>query len=296
MYNLFVTADCDAWDGKPTEFDLLRCLREYTDKALTEKHADISESSVAELLLFPCLFTCEDVCGKPAKVGFLKQVTRRDSRVRIEYVIDADYPEISTSDLSDLRWDLDIQEWEMNRTHWALKKIDLHAVLAHANIQGITPPDKSAPVDVTEATFDVALSFCGEYRPYARAVADRLSLVLGRQRVFYDEYYKAQLARPNLDVLLQGIYRERSRLIVACLCAPYQEKDWCGIEFKAIREILKERGDSKVMYVRHDAGHVDGVFSTDGYIDANLHTPIEVSNLILERVRIDERKELREGC
>lgn len=149
----------------------------------------------------------------------------------------------------------------------------------------------SQPIDVTAATFDVALSFPGENRPYARAVADRLSQVLGRNGIFYDEYYKSQLARPNLDILLQDIFRNRSRLIVVFLCEAYQSKDWCGIEFKAIREILKQREDAKVMYVRCDEGNVDGVFSTDGYIDAKKHTPIEVAELIVERVRLKAKWE-----
>jgi len=28
-----------------------------------------------------------------------------------------------------------------------------------------------------------------------------------------------------------------------------------------------EKGITKIMYIRLDAGHVDGVFQTDGYID-----------------------------
>ena len=291
MYNLFVTFDCDAWDGTPTKFDLSRCLHDFTEDPLKAKRAQLSGSSFTELLLIPCLFACERSCDKRAKVGLLNRVTKRGTWVRIEYIIDANYPEISMSDLSRLAWDLDIGDWEMNRTHWALKDVDLHTVLSHANIPGINQKDSGEPIDVTVATFDVALSFPGENRSYARAVADRLSLLLGRQRVFYDEYYKSQLARPNLDTLLQDIYRNRSRLIVAFLCTAYQTKDWCGIEFKAIRDILKQRDDSKVMYVRHDAGHVDGVFSTDGYIDANMHTPIEVADLIIERVRLKTRNE-----
>ncbi len=80
---------------------------------------------------------------------------------------------------------------------------------------------------------------------------------------FFEDYYKSQLARPNLGAILQDIYRNRSRLVVVFLCKAYGLKDWCGIEFRAIRDIIKQREDTKVMYVRHDAGHVDGVFSTD---------------------------------
>lgn len=290
MYNLFVTADCDAWDGTPVKFDLSRCLREYTDDGLKDQYAQLSDSKIAQLQLYPCLFACESGCDKPAKIGHLTRVTKRGHWVRIEYALDANFPEVPPSDLARLEWDLDIGNWEMSRTHWALKDLDLHTVLSHAGIAGIIENDRSEPVDVTNATFDVALSFPGETRSYTQAVADRLSLLLGRRRIFYDDYYKSQLARPNLDTLLQDIYRHRSRLIVVFLCEAYQSKDWCGIEFKAIRDILKQRDDTKVMYVRHDAGHVDGVFSTDGYIDANKHTPVEVADLIIERVRLKNKQ------
>ncbi len=291
MYNLFVTADCDAWDGSSATFALSRCLREYTEDALKSQYADLSESSVVELLNFPCLFAYETGCNRSARVGHLTNVSRRRSWVRVEYVLDAKYPEIPVAELSRLKWDLDISNWEMGRTHWALKDIDLHTVLSHSEISGVETSSALTPPDVTLATFDVALSFPGDKRPYARAVADRLSILLGRQRVFYDEYYEAQLARPNLDTLLQDIYRNRSRLVVAFLSASYQKKDWCGIEFKAIRDILKQRDDTKVMYVRHDAGHVAGVFSTDGYIDATTRSPVEVADMILERVRLKPRED-----
>lgn len=290
MYNLFVTGDCDAWDGTPAKFDLSRCLREYTDDRLKEQYSGLSDNEIQKLLLLPCLFACESGCEKPAKVGHLTRVTKRGSWVRIEYIFDANYPEVSPSDLAQLEWDLDIGGWEMNRTHWALKDVDLYSVLSHASLAGI-PESRSDPIDVTAATFDVALSFPGETRSYARAIADRLSLVLGRNRVFYDEYYTSQLARPNLDILLQDVYRNRSRLIVVFLCEAYQSKDWCGIEFKAIREILKERDDAKIMYVRYDKGHVEGVFSSDGYIDANKHTSIELADLIVERVMLKAKQE-----
>ena len=90
---------------------------------------------------------------------------------------------------------------------------------------------------------------------------------------------------PSLDTLLQDIYRNRSRLIVVFLCEKYQEKEWCGIEIRAIREIIKER-EQRVMFIKMDEGKVDGVFSTDGYIDGRKHTPTEMAGYIQERVSL----------
>lgn len=87
-------------------------------------------------------------------------------------------------------------------------------------------------------------------------------------------------------MLLQDIYRNRSKLVVVFLCADYQKKEWCGVEFKAIREIIMERHDIKIMYVRLDDGKVDGIFKTDGYVNGRKHSPADVARFIHERVTL----------
>lgn len=288
MYNLFVTANCEAWNGLPEKFEVSRCLSEYTDDALKEQFSNLTDASIAQLQQYPCLFAHEGSCGNPARFGYITGITKRKQLVRIEYRLDQESPPIPNDTLTQLAWDLDVTDWEMNRTHWALKEVDLLTVLAHTNIKGYEAQGPLSPVDIITTVFDVAISFPGENRDYAQAVAEILSLQLGRNRVFFDDFYKSQLARPNLDTLLQDIYRNRSRLIVVFLCESYALKDWCGIEFRAVREIIKQREDDKVMFVRHDNGYVDGVFSTDGYIDATQHTPIQVADMILERVRLKQ--------
>ena len=94
----------------------------------------------------------------------------------------------------------------------------------------------------------------------------------------------SQLARPSLDTLLQEIYRHRSKLIVVFLGSDYQRKDWCGIEFRAIREIIMERDNTRIMFVRTDDGAVDGVFKTDGYVDVRRFTPAQIAQFICERL------------
>jgi hypothetical protein len=111
---------------------------------------------------------------------------------------------------------------------------------------------------------------------------------LDKNHIFYDNYYISQLARPSLDTLLQDIYRNRSKLIVVFLCEKYQDKKWCGLEFGAIREMIMEKEINKIMYIRLDAGHVDGVFNTDGYIDGTRFTSQQLANFINERLSLFE--------
>ncbi len=278
---LFVTADCDAWDGLPTIFDISRCLREYTDDKLREQYSGLAEEDLEYLYTIPCLFAYESGCEKSAKVGKLAKIQRKGTRLRISYNIDENVEQITPGRLAELSWELGIGDWEMNRTHWALKTEDLYAALDQS-------PDTVKPlrpVDIQNHIFDVSLSFPGEMREYVEKVAHALSNRLGSGNVFYDNFFKAHLARPSLDTLLQDIYRKRSRLIVAFLCKAYREKEWCGIELRAIRDLLKARKELAIMYVRQDNAEIPGVFSTDGFIDANKHNPVEVADLICERLR-----------
>ena len=131
----------------------------------------------------------------------------------------------------------------------------------------------------------MALTFPGEERAYVEQVALALERDLGHNAVFYDSFYKAQLAVPNADLRLQRIYGQQARLLVVFLSAAYQKKEWCGLEWRVVREKIKGRNDHAVMLLRTDDGKVDGVMSTDGYIDTRLHTPNEIVEFIKERLR-----------
>lgn len=148
---------------------------------------------------------------------------------------------------------------------------------------------KSTPVDITKHHFKVALSFPGEVRDYIKLVVEELERIIGANSCFYDNNYKAQLARPSLDNLLQDIYKNRSNLVVVFLCEKYEEKEWCCIEFRAIKEIIMQKQQhSRVMFIKMDNGEVQGVFKTDGYIDGRSHSPVEVAGFIQERIDLLE--------
>src|SRR5215813_9110330 len=132
--------------------------------------------------------------------------------------------------------------------------------------------------------FQVALSFAGEHRNFVAGVAEQLRRNLGQNRVFYDQYYEAELARPNLDTYLMDIYREHADLIAIFLCANYAQKAWCGLEWRVVRDVLKSKRDSEIMPFKFDDVFIEGLLSIDGYIDIDNRTPEEVACLILQRI------------
>ena len=139
--------------------------------------------------------------------------------------------------------------------------------------------------DIINKKFKVALSFPCNKREYVKEVAERLLKIIGEETVFYDNFYKAELARPNLDILLQDIYHQNSELIVVFLCKEYDKKEWCGLEFRAIRDLIKKKNDKKIMFLRFDDIEIKGIFSIDGYIDLTFIKPEEAAELISKRIQ-----------
>jgi len=132
--------------------------------------------------------------------------------------------------------------------------------------------------------FLVALSFPGEHRPFVESVAEALAAKVGRHRVFYDRWYEGELARPNLDTHLQDIYHDQSELIAVFLCREYEQKEWCGLEWRGIRDLIKQKQDAAIMPIRFDKTQIPGLFSIDGYVSAENRSPDEIAALILQRL------------
>ena len=285
MYNLFVSSSKESWDGEPFVLEIGRCVRENTEDEIFKTYGNLTKTQVNTIRRFPCIFAYEAVCKKDPKFGLIREITKRQGQVRIDYEIKELDRFLSHTDLSEMSFDLDIDKWEMSRTHWAIKKVNLAMELEATGI--ILPAwarGDGRTVDLTKHEFDVALSFPGEIREYVKSIALELERILGPNSYFYDDNYTAQLARPSLDALLQDIYSNRSKMIVVFLSKAYQEKEWCGIEFRAIKEIIMERKYERVMFVKLDEGDIQGVLKTDGYIDGHRYSPQEIARFIQDRV------------
>ena len=142
--------------------------------------------------------------------------------------------------------------------------------------------DHSMRLSAREKRFDVALSFPGEVRRSAKAIAEHLGQRFGREHVLYDQFHQAEFARPNLDLYLQRLYHDESTLTVVFLNKAYNEKEWCGLEWRAIRDVLKGRNDD-LMLLRLDDTPIPGTFGIDGYIDLRKCTISQATKHILQR-------------
>lgn len=134
MYSLLVTAESGAWDGEFYEFWTSRFL-EYTNEKIAEAFKSLDSEQIELLKSLPCLFAYEGTEAE-VRVGRLKSIKDRGRNLLIEWEFDQGIPPIPFSEIEPIAPLLDIRDWEMNRTHWAIKDEDLFARLEAAQIIG----------------------------------------------------------------------------------------------------------------------------------------------------------------
>jgi hypothetical protein len=184
LYNLIVTFREGVFDSLAYELERGR-FGEYTAPNLMERFGDFSPAAIRKLKSIPTLFVYEAERGD-ARIGYLQRIRERNGSVLVEFDFDPDLPAFPASKLADLYIRLDIQRWEMNRTHWAIKEEDLLKVLNVAGVFG-SSDGKSASIHPIEDTkFQIALSFPGEHREYVDKVVHELKRHLPKGAVFYD--------------------------------------------------------------------------------------------------------------
>ena len=282
-YNLFVISKSNAYLGGKFIMSPDRILTEYISGEVKELFSSLNEAAISQIKAFPALFVNENNLGEnpnqEAFFGLVTDVKVRDNGVNIYFQKLAAIPQKTLIENSNA---LAIDKMEFSRTHWTIKKLNLREELTEVGL--VISEAVPSVFNINTHMFDVAVTFAGESRSLVKSVVEELSIKIASNRIFYDEFYQAYLARPSLDTLLQNIYHKRSKLIVAFLCKSYQDKEWCGLEFHAIRDIIKQKENDKIMFVRIDDAEIDGVFSTDGYIDARQFPPQQIADFILQRL------------
>jgi hypothetical protein len=153
----------------------------------------------------------------------------------------------------------------------------------------IAPHEHLAPPIKNPSRFKVALSFPVKKRDFVKGVADELCEIYSKDAVFFYENYLEELARPNLDLYLQKIYSSDSQLIVVFLCEAYEKGEWCGLEWRVIREMIKNKRGSNIMLMRFDDTEIPGLLELDGFINLSAYSPEIAADLIRKRIEFESR-------
>lgn len=129
--------------------------------------------------------------------------------------------------------------------------------------------------------YEVALSFAGEDRGYADAVAKALRE--RRVRVFYDKYEAVALWGKDLYVHLDDIYRKQAKYCVMFLSENYRKKLWTNHERESAQARAFEEHSDYILPVKLDDTEIPGVRRTVGYI--NRLPPKKLAELIVKKLR-----------
>ena len=130
--------------------------------------------------------------------------------------------------------------------------------------------------------YDVALSFAGEDRQHAKALADLLKA--GGYWFFYDENELAQLWGKNLYDYLSSVYKDRARYCVMFLSQHYERKLWTNHERQLAQARAFQENREYILPVRLDDTEIPGIPPTVGYLDLRAMTIEEVYEVLVEKL------------
>jgi hypothetical protein len=130
--------------------------------------------------------------------------------------------------------------------------------------------------------FEVALSFAGEDRNIAEALAHLLESK--GVRVFYDDFQTATLWGKNLYQHLQEVYRDKAEYCVVLVSKDYLRKSWTRHELEQAQARAFVESREYILPVRMDDTELPGINQTIGYVDLRKVTVTEVADLLLEKL------------
>ncbi len=133
--------------------------------------------------------------------------------------------------------------------------------------------------------YEVAISFAGEDRPFAEAVAKGLRDA--EVEVFYDNFYAADLWGEDLSTKLRSVYHDSSEFCIMIISQNYVAKMWTIFERQqAIERLIREKGKAYVLPVRLDGfpGEVPGLSGAIGYLSVSRNEPQRVVSTFLGKV------------
>jgi len=128
LFNLIVSGV--GWNDHRDTFTAGRVF-EYTEEVVAARFMSADILDADAICKLPTVFMAEkDGEGdQSARVGALTRVRRVGGEYHLEYVYDASIPPIPFSSIIRMARELDIQDFEFQRTHWAIKDVDLYRVL-----------------------------------------------------------------------------------------------------------------------------------------------------------------------
>jgi len=135
------------------------------------------------------------------QVGSLKEIKLRGRAILIEFDINKTIPPIPFDKINSIKTLLDIRDWEMHRTHWAVKDEDLFSRLRHGNL---------LPNDAVEPTGSQELPEPNPADTQVDSVGAFITAVLNFKKNGKEVFYRGH-SRKNKYRLEPSLFRTDSK-------------------------------------------------------------------------------------
>ncbi len=134
----------------------------------------------------------------------------------------------------------------------------------------------------------MCLSFAEEERGYVEEVAE--SLKHKGVRVFYDRYELVALWGKDLYSHLDDIYQNSARYCVVFASNRYAKKIWTNHELRSAQARAIKEKHEYILPARFDDTAIPGLPDTINYINLKSVNPVELANLIVQKIGVWERE------
>lgn len=115
-----------------------------------------------------------------------------------------------------------------------------------------------------EYEYDVAISFAGEEREFARTLANNLKSK--NLTVFFDEFEKEKLWGMNLYDHLSKVYSDSAKFCIMIISNNYAKKNWTNLERQNAQARAFRENREYILPIRLDDSKIPGLPETIGYV------------------------------
>ena len=131
MYSLLVSHRFHDWDGGAVRFDKSRFL-EYTSEPIRQQLRSLSIEAIECIRSWPCVLMEEGRAEEVVRIAHISELRDLGTEVWVTVNLCPSKAPILNDHLWRIREELDIEQFEFGRNHWAVKERDLFSVLRHA--------------------------------------------------------------------------------------------------------------------------------------------------------------------
>ncbi len=131
--------------------------------------------------------------------------------------------------------------------------------------------------------YDVAISFAGTERDYARAIQEILTT--NDIRVFFDELYEAELWGENLIEELGDIYESKAKYCLIIVSEQYVERVYTNLERRSALERAIKSPSAYILPVVTDKAWIKGLPKSTAYMDLRKKSVIGICEAIIKKIQ-----------